>query len=100
MIAINYIKFPFWLSFLAFLGAIYDLFIDDVSLIYISLLVFLRFYSVMVVDRRIKREIGFYPWATALYEVFSLFLIIYFVAHIYSCSFMGISVYLIEKKGY
>jgi hypothetical protein len=54
----------------------------------------------MVVDRRIKREIGFYPWATALYEVFSLFLIIYFVAHIYSCSFMGISVYLIEKKGY
>ena len=99
-ICFHYLRFHFILNVLAQVGVIYDLFVRDTQVIYLSLLIFFRAYSVFHIDSKIKRRLYKYRTITAIYKVISLFIMVFFVGHFIACIFMGVSINLLVHQRY
>ena len=99
-IVLQYLKFRFILNTISLVGVVYDIFIDDIKYTYLSLLIFFRFYSVFSIHSQIKRRRFKSKFATASYQIFYLFLLIFLVGHIIACIFMGVSIYLKRNQNY
>jgi hypothetical protein len=93
----EYLKYKFILNSIAMVGIIYDFFIDDIKYIYITLLVFFRFYSIFNIDAKIVRRLSKRKILTASYEICYLFVFIFFVGHLIACIFMGVSINLYKN---